>query len=50
MKVSKNVSIDVALLNKVIARLGGEYGEFSKVVAEALEKWLEQKTKKEEEG
>lgn len=36
MKVSKNVSIDIELLNKVIRK----ERRFSKAVAEALERWL----------
>lgn len=36
MKVSKNVSIDIELLNRVIRK----ERSFSKAVAEALELWL----------
>ena len=36
MKVSKNVSIDIELLNKVVRK----ERSFSKAVAEALELWL----------
>ena len=44
MKVSKNVSIDLEMLNRVLA----VQPKFSRAVSEALEKWLEQNPKKEE--
>ncbi len=42
MKVSKNVSIDLGLLNEVVSK----ERSFSKAVAEALELWLEKKRSK----